>query len=119
MCTVNICYDATYRFFVMYSTPLCLTHSCDRSIVRETARPGEDASQVLKCYLALYSPNSTAYSLDESLIPTGLFNCLQVPYSNCFIQLLIPWMSPLFQLFSYSLDESLIPTGLFNCLFPG
>ena len=50
----------------MYSTPLCLTHSCDRSIVRETARPGEDASQVLKCYLALYSPNSTAYSLDEA-----------------------------------------------------
>ena len=61
----------------------------------------------------------------EFLIPTVLFNCLfpgWVPYSNWFIQLLIPWMSPLFQLVystAYSLDESLIPTGLFNCLFPG
>ena len=51
-----------------------------------------------------------AYSLDESLIPTG------------FIQLLIPWISLLFQLVystAYSPDESLIPTVLFNCLFPG
>ena len=39
---------------------------------------------------------SIAYwALDESLIPTGLFNCL-IPTG--FIQLLIPWMSPLFQL---------------------
>ena len=48
---------------------------------------------------------STAYSLDESLIPTGV--------------LLIPWMSPLFQLVystAYSLDEFLIPTGFIQQL---
>ena len=75
---------------------------------------------------------STAYSLDdiESLIPTGFIQ-LFIPmaaliwshflFNNFNIQLLIPWMSPLFQLVystAYSLDESLIPTGFIQLFIP-
>ena len=82
--------------------------------------------------------HATAYSLDESLIPTGFIQ--QLSYSTAysldesliptgFIQLFIPmaaliWSHFLFNNWFYSTTAtayslSLIPTVLFNCLFPG
>ena len=65
--------------------------------------------------------NRSAYSLDESLIPTGFIQpWMKSLIPTGFIQPLIPWLSPLFQLVystAYSLDESLIPTGFIQLLF--